>query len=280
MKEILKTIETIDYIEENITERLELGKISRAVNLSPFYLHRTFSKTTGTTINSYLRRRQLTEAARMLSFSDRPIMDIALLTGYETQQSFSRIFKSMYKHTPNSFRKRRIFYPLQQRFDFSAPTGVLNTQNSNTSFKLKPAQKEDIPKWMELTRLVVDGFPFLDEEEHIQTVKKYIEKNQALIVKDKNTIAGGILFSYASGSIDFFAIHPLYKKSGLFNLVLSKLLYEVFDKKESVSITTYRDGDKADNGYRKALKNFGFIESELLTEFGYPTQKLTFYKNA
>jgi len=38
-------------------------------------------------------------------------------------------------------------------------------------------------------------------------------------------------------------------------------------------MTTYREGDKADTGYRNMLKQLGFAERELLVEFGYPTQR-------
>ena len=92
---------------------------------------RTFSMTTGMTIHDYLRRRQLTEAAKMLSFSNKSILEIALLTGYENQQSFSKIFKSMYKHSPDSFRKNQLFYPLQQQFNFRESSDTLNKNDDN-----------------------------------------------------------------------------------------------------------------------------------------------------
>ncbi len=41
-----------------------------------------------------------------------------------------------------------------------------------------------------------------------------------------------------------------------------------------VSITTFRQGDPADTGQREGYKRLGFVESELLTEFGYPTQRM------
>ena len=44
-----------------------------------------------------------------------------------------------------------------------------------------------------------------------------------------------------------------------------------------ISVTTFREGDKADTGYRKAYKELGFAEAELLVEFGYPTQKLVLF---
>ena len=42
---------------------------------------------------------------------------------------------------------------------------------------------------------------------------------------------------------------------------------------KDISVTTFREGDKADTGYRKAYKELGFAEAELLVEFGYPTQR-------
>ena len=40
-----------------------------------------------------------------------------------------------------------------------------------------------------------------------------------------------------------------------------------------ISITTYREGDRADTGQRREIKGLGFAEAELLVEYGYPTQR-------
>lgn len=42
---------------------------------------------------------------------------------------------------------------------------------------------------------------------------------------------------------------------------------------KEISLTTYRKGDRADTGYRKKYISLGFQERELLTEYGYPTQR-------
>lgn len=46
------------------------------------------------------------------------------------------------------------------------------------------------------------------------------------------------------------------------------------------NITTYREGDKADTGHRKLIQELGFAEAELLTEFGYPTQRFVLTKES
>ena len=90
----------IDYIEDHLSGKLELGTVANAMHYSKFHLHRMFTETVGLTIHEYVQRRQLTEAAKLLAFSDEPILDIALLAGYESQQAFTAVFKTMYKKTP------------------------------------------------------------------------------------------------------------------------------------------------------------------------------------
>lgn len=104
-------ISAIDYIEAHLIEKLDLDIVASAVHYSKYHLHRMFTRTTGLTIHDYVQRRKLTEAAKLLVFSDRSILDIALLAGYESQQAFTSVFKEMYKQSPNQFRENEVFYP-------------------------------------------------------------------------------------------------------------------------------------------------------------------------
>ena len=79
-------------------------------------------------------------------------------------------------------------------------------------------------------------------------------------------------FSDNPASIDFLGIHPQYRKQDIQKLFLEVLLETYLPGKE-VSMTTYREGDRADTGYRDLLKKLGFAERELLIEYGYPTQR-------
>ena len=83
----------IDYIESHLDGKLELETVAEAVHYSKYHLHRLFTETVGMTIHDYVQRRQLTEAAKLLVFSDKPIIEIAFICGYESQQSFSLAFK-------------------------------------------------------------------------------------------------------------------------------------------------------------------------------------------
>lgn len=142
----------------------------------------------------------------------------------------------------------------------------------NCQWNIAFAAEDDIPCWMNLVRLVIDGFPHLHEDEYIQVLKNRINTKQALILKDGEIAIGIMLFSYKTGSIDFLGIHPLYRKKGVPKAFLDKVMSELLKGKD-ISITTYREGDKADTGHRKQIMELGFAEAELLVEFGYPTQR-------
>ncbi len=99
-KHIENVMAAIDYIENHLYGKLDLETIANGVHYSKYHLHRMFVNTAGLTIQTYVQRRRLTEAAKRLVFSDQPILSIALAAGYESQQAFSDIFKMMYKKTP------------------------------------------------------------------------------------------------------------------------------------------------------------------------------------
>ena len=269
MENLIMNIETvIDYIESHLDEKLDLETVSEAVRYSKYHLHRMFANTVGMTIHDYVQRRQLTEAAKLLVFSSKPIIEVAFLCGYESQQAFSAAFKSMYKAPPAQYRDKGTFYPLQLRF-------ALHKNMPSKDFTKEDiciAEKGDVPAWMELMRLVIDGYPVMDEREYLNEITKAIKEERALILKDGNVLIGAMTFSKSSGSIDFLGIHPQYRNHGIQKLLLEVLLEKYLPGKE-ISMTTYRAGDKADTGHRDLLKNLGFAERELLIEYGYPTQR-------
>ena len=272
MKNRIMDIETvIDYIESHLNEKLDLEKVSEAVHYSKYHLHRMFTNTVGMTVHDYVQRRQLTEAAKLLVISSKPIIELAFLCGYESQQAFSSAFKSMYKVPPAQYRDRGTFYPLQLRF-------VLHQNALSKAFTMEDiriAETEDIPAWMELMRLAIDGYPVMDETDYLNAITKAIEEDRALILEEGNLLIGAMTFSKNSGSIDFLGIHPQYRNQGIQKIFLDTLLENHLPGRE-ISMTTYREGDKADTGHRALLKSLGFAERELLIEYGYPTQRFVF----
>lgn len=260
--------QAIRFIEDNLSDKIELDMVANALHYSKFHLHRLFTKTVGLTVHEYAKRRQLTEAAKLLVFSKKPIIEIALISGYESQQAFTGIFKAMYKTTPAGFREAESFYPLQLEIHLKEELIKMELTKSDIKF----ATPSDISDWMELVSLTVDGYPCLNEEEYLENLHQYIADDRALILRDDDMAIGVMAFSAETGSIDFLAVHPQYRNLGITKLFLDKLAEELLRGRE-ISITTYRAGDRADTGYREELRRLGFAERELLVEYGYPTQR-------
>ena len=269
MKDNVVSIETvIEYVENHLDGKIDLDKVSEAVHYSKYHLHRMFTSTVGMTIHDYVQRRQLTEAAKLLVFSDKPIIEVAFICGYESQQAFSVAFKSMYKIPPAEYRDNGTFYPLQLRFSLYRNRVSRVFTKDDICF----AEKSDLTAWMELMRLVIDGYPVMNEVDYLNAITKCINEKRALVLRDDNILIGAMTFSEQSGCIDFLGIQPQYRKQGIQRLFLDALV-EIYLPGREVSMTTYREGDKADTGHRDTLKQLGFAERELLIEFGYPTQR-------
>lgn len=263
------TAAVISYIEAHLNEKLDLDRVAEAVRYSKYHLHRMFTAVAGLTPHDYIQRRQLTEAARLLVSSEKPIIEIALTAGYESQQAFASVFKAMYKQTPMRYRQSKAFYPLQTELTLnrhpSAPEAVAG--------KISYAAASDIPDWMDFIAAVIGGFPCLDEGAHLEEIRQSIRRRQVLIMRDGPAIIGAAAFSCRTGRIGFLAARPQYRHYGTEKALLDFMIRGIFAGRE-ISITTFREGDKADTGQRMAYKRLGFTESELLTEFGYPAQRL------
>lgn len=272
MKDHIVDIEkVIEYIESHLDGKLALEQVAEASRYSKYHLHRMFSDTVGMTIHDYVQRRQLTEAAKLLVFSDKPVIDVAFICGYESQQAFSAVFKSMYKIPPAEYREKREFYPLQLRFTLCNKVSEKAFAKSDISL----AGHDDLNDWMDLMRLVIDGYPVMNEDDYMNEIMRCIDEQRALVLRNDGIMIGAMAFSYDSGSIEFLGIHPQYRRHGIHKLFLEVLMENYLLGKE-ISMTTFREGDKADTGHRETLKQLGFAERELLTEFGYPTQRFAY----
>lgn len=277
-RDIEKVTAAIDYIEDHLSEKLDLDVVAGAVHYSKYYFHRIFTSITGLTIHDYVQRRKLSEAAKLLVFSDKPILEIALLAGYESQQAFTSIFKAMYKKSPGEYRENEEFYPLQLKYVLcEAPLGLDEPVDWGSRIRL--ATQEDLPAWMKLVRLVVDGFPCLDEEQYMEQIQEYVQEDHGLILMDGSLAIGIMAFTPETGAIDFLGVHPQYRKKGIARAFLKKA-FLLLERGDEISATTFREGDKADPGYRDIFKKIGFGERELLVEFGYPTQRFVLEKGS
>ena len=96
--------EMINYIEENITEKIEYKELARIVGVSEYSLQRIFIFLTSMSLSEYIRKRRLSKAFEEIKITGTRIIDIAIKYGYDSSISFSRAFKNMFGITPSECR--------------------------------------------------------------------------------------------------------------------------------------------------------------------------------
>ena len=102
----LRQIQTgIDYIEVNLDFEISLQKVSQEAGLSQWHFQRIFKALTNETLKTYIRSRRLANAFVNLVTTKLKIIDIAITSGFDSQESFTRAFKKAFKMTPNEARK-------------------------------------------------------------------------------------------------------------------------------------------------------------------------------
>lgn len=95
----------VDYIEDHLDGELQVDDIARVAGFSRWHFQHVFSAAVGDSLKDYIRARRLTKAMGDLTATDKRIIDIAIEAGFESQESFTRAFKLMYKVTPDECRK-------------------------------------------------------------------------------------------------------------------------------------------------------------------------------
>ncbi len=84
----------------------DLDALSKASGFSRRYLHQLFERYTGESARQLFARIALTRAASDLVGGDRSVLEIALDSGYESHEGFTRAFSRRYGMSPSEYRAR------------------------------------------------------------------------------------------------------------------------------------------------------------------------------
>lgn len=92
------------YIQRSLDEQIDPEDVAAAANFSLSHFHRVFKAMIGERLGEHIRRLRLERAALRLIYTEQSVTNIALDAAYETPESFSRAFKTMFGLPPSKYR--------------------------------------------------------------------------------------------------------------------------------------------------------------------------------
>lgn len=102
--DIIKKV--LGYIHRHCDQKISLNDISTYVNFSVSYLSRIFKEETGENISYYINKTRVERAKALLMSREIPLVDVAVLSGFEDQSYFNKVFKKFCGMTPGKFREK------------------------------------------------------------------------------------------------------------------------------------------------------------------------------
>lgn len=102
----------LDHIETNLSQQHSPESLAEVAALSPFYFQRLFTRLINRPVGEYIKMRRLARACEALADKSRRILDIALEYGFNSHESFTKVFKGAFGITPEAYRNHPV--PLNQ----------------------------------------------------------------------------------------------------------------------------------------------------------------------
>lgn len=95
-----------NYVRKHLQEPVDIASLAKALYFSRTHLATKFKEESGMTLTDYILGEKVTEAKRLLRYSDKPIGSIAYYLGFSSQSHFANVFKNYADLSPNEYRKK------------------------------------------------------------------------------------------------------------------------------------------------------------------------------
>lgn len=108
--------EITQWIDSNLHKPLKIEDVAARAGYSKWHLQRIFMQVREISLGKYIRDTKLRLAAKDLIATNEPVMVIAFKYGFDSQQTFTRIFSKKYKLPPlkyrNAERRKKLHQPM------------------------------------------------------------------------------------------------------------------------------------------------------------------------
>lgn len=94
----------LSFIQEHYADALSIDLIAKQFHLSTNYLSKFFKKTLGMSVLKYLQLVRVSQAQRLLLFTDKPTHIISEDVGFPNEKSFRKAFETVFETTPKKYQ--------------------------------------------------------------------------------------------------------------------------------------------------------------------------------
>lgn len=97
-----------NYIQHHLSEPITAEQIAKELFVSRPYLSRRFISETGESLTDFILKEKVSEAQRLLRYSDKSLTAIGIYLGFSSQGHFTRVFKRYAGQTPGEYRAKYV----------------------------------------------------------------------------------------------------------------------------------------------------------------------------
>ena len=97
----------VEYINSHLDENIDLKKLADITCFSPFHFQRIMKAFLKEPVWTFIMRKRVETAARLIRYSDLSIQEIAFSVGYDTPSSLSKVFRQFYGISPIDYRNNK-----------------------------------------------------------------------------------------------------------------------------------------------------------------------------
>ena len=95
----------VDYVENNLRQRLSLSQVARHANVSTRTLQNLFKVYQGLPASEFIRERRMQRAHELLRRGEKSVSQVADASGYSSAANFSRDYRRRFGNAPSSVRR-------------------------------------------------------------------------------------------------------------------------------------------------------------------------------
>lgn len=99
------------FVRDHYREKISLGQVAEALNISQGHLSSTFKKQTGQNFSDYVNEVKVEKAKELIAAHKYMMYEVSDMLGFDTQYYFSTVFKKMAGCTPKEYELETLRQP-------------------------------------------------------------------------------------------------------------------------------------------------------------------------